>query len=43
MVFYNFVSKEHGVIVSMDFNIDDDTKEALFPAHFASYTVEKPF
>lgn len=43
MIFYNFVSKEHGVIASMDFNIDDDTKEIVFPAHFASYTVEKHF
>lgn len=43
MIFYNFVSKEHGVIMSMDFNVDDNTKKVVFPAHFASYTIEKHF
>ncbi len=43
MIFYTFVSKEHGVIASIDFNIDDDTKEVVFPAHFSSYKVEKHF
>lgn len=41
MIFYNFVSKEHGVVITMNFDIDDNTKKIEFPTHFSSYKVEK--
>ena len=43
MVFYNFISKEHGSIASISFDVDDTTKKIVFPAHFSSYKVEKHF
>ncbi|PIY08954.1 MAG: hypothetical protein COZ18_09600 [Flexibacter sp. CG_4_10_14_3_um_filter_32_15] len=43
IIFYYFISKEHGTMARMTFDINDTAEEIVFPAHFASYTIEKHF
>jgi hypothetical protein len=41
LVFYSFISKEHGLVTSISFDKDDKNENVLFPAIFADYIVEK--